>query len=124
MASAAAAAVRIAVMYVPSMSAIGVPVSGSKSAMSAWCVGRSRFSSKSVTSLQPIPADGAYPGIAPSTPPRVNAPTRGTSFARVGGELRVRGRERVDELVEVEQLLDVGAGQDEHVPDGTPTRRP
>ena len=34
-ASAAAAAVRIAVMYVPSMSATGVPVSGSKSAMAA-----------------------------------------------------------------------------------------
>ena len=34
-ASAAAAAVRIAVMYVPSMSATGVPVSGSKSAIAA-----------------------------------------------------------------------------------------
>ena len=34
-ASAAAAAVRIAVMYVPSMSATGVPVAGSKSAMAA-----------------------------------------------------------------------------------------
>ena len=34
-ASAAAAAVRIAVMYVPSMSATGVPVFGSKSAMAA-----------------------------------------------------------------------------------------
>ncbi|HZS31718.1 MAG TPA: hypothetical protein VFA37_10710 [Gaiellaceae bacterium] len=41
------------------MSASGVPVSGSKSAISAWCVGRSRFPSKSVTSLQPSPADGA-----------------------------------------------------------------
>jgi len=58
-ASAAAAAVRIAVMYVPSMSATNVPVAGSKSAMAAWCVGRSRFSGKSVTSLQPRPAEGA-----------------------------------------------------------------
>ncbi len=58
-ASAAAAAVRIAVMYVPSMSATGVPVAGSKSAIAAWCVGRSRFSGKSVTSLQPRPAEGA-----------------------------------------------------------------
>ena len=42
----------------------------------------------------------------------------------VGGKLRVRGGERVDELVEIEQLLDVGASQDEHFePDGTPRAR-
>ena len=57
-ASAAAAAVRIAVMYVPSISATGVPFAGSKSTIAAWCVGRSVLSGKSVTSLQPSPADG------------------------------------------------------------------
>src|SRR3954454_10010022 len=64
------------------MSATGVPVAGSKSAITAWWVGRSRFSGNSVTSLQPRPAEGAYPTIAPRMPPRwPREPTRGTSDA-------------------------------------------
>jgi hypothetical protein len=37
----------------------------------------------------------------------------------VGRKLRVRSSERVNELVEVEKLLYVGASEDEHGPDGT-----
>jgi len=37
-ASAEPAAVRVAVMYVPSMSATGAPLSGSNTQISAWCV--------------------------------------------------------------------------------------
>jgi hypothetical protein len=50
-ANADPAAVRVAVMYSPSMTASGVPVSGSKQQISAWCVGRSRFSGNRLTSL-------------------------------------------------------------------------
>src|SRR5581483_1236367 len=76
-ASAAAAAVRVAVMNVPSISAIGVPFAGSKSAIAAWCDGRSVLPGKTVTSLHPSPADGRYAGIAPSRPVSASAPIRG-----------------------------------------------
>ena len=77
-ASAAAAAVRIAVMYVPSMSATGVPFAGSKSAITAWCVGRSRLPGKSVTSLQPEPGGRRVAGHR-------------AEHARVAGEAATRG---------------------------------
>ena len=57
-ASAEAAAVRVAVMYVPSISATGLPFAGSKTMIAAWWVWRSRFRGKRVTSLQASPADG------------------------------------------------------------------
>ena len=45
-------------------------------------------------------------------------------LCRVSGKLRVRSGERIDKLVEVEQLLNVGTSQDEHSePDGTPRTR-
>src|SRR6266576_939166 len=64
-ASAEPAAVRAAVMDVPSITARGVPFSVSKTTITAWCVCRSMFCGKSVTSLHASPADGRYAGITP-----------------------------------------------------------
>jgi hypothetical protein len=70
-------------MYVPSISAMGVPFVWSKTAIKAWCVWRSLFSGKSDTSLQVSPADGRYAGIAPSSPFRsAKAAMRGGIDAR------------------------------------------
>ena len=114
-ASAAAPAVRASVMYVPSISATGEPFSGSKSMIAAWCVGRSVLPGKSVTSLQPSPADGRYAGIAPSSPCSfAQAAIRGGIETAPGRELLVRPRERAFELLEVEELLDVRARENEH----------
>ena len=94
-ASAAAPAVRASVTYVPSISAIGVPVSGSKSMIAAWCVGRSVLPGKSVTSLQPRPAEGEVGGHRAEQARVVRQgrdPRRHRD--RAGRELRVRARER------------------------------
>ena len=57
--SAAPAAVRDSVITRPSITAIGVPLAGSKAQISAWCVGRSRFSGNRLTSfVVRAPADG------------------------------------------------------------------
>ena len=67
-ASADPAPVRRAVMAVPSSSASGRPSSGSKTAISAWCVGTpSALCGNSVTSLAASePVAGVQPGIAAS----------------------------------------------------------
>src|SRR4051812_38685141 len=72
-------------MMRPSMTAVGVPVAGSKTQMSAWCVGRSRFCGKRLTSLVVRAfADGRNAGIAAS-----RASRSGTSAAiRAGTEAR------------------------------------
>ena len=76
---------RIAVISVPSMIAIGVPVSGSKQQMTAWCVGRSRFCGNTLTNFVVSAAlDGRYAGIAAKIALRsaTTAPTRGGTDAR------------------------------------------
>ena len=82
-ATAAAAAVRTAVRYVPSITASGVPVSGSNTATSAWCAGtpRDSLSRKYATSLAARPWPGTYPGIAASIPCAVTAAPRGGTEA-------------------------------------------
>ena len=66
-------------MYVPSMSAVSAPRSGSNTAIAAWWVGSSvpAFPSKSVTSFVSSRfADGRYAGITPSSPCPEKAATR------------------------------------------------
>ena len=84
-ASTEPAAVRVAVTNVPSMTATGEPVSGSKQQMTAWWVGRSRFSGKTLTSLVVNDADdGRYAGMAASNP------CRGATSAAMRGGIEAR----------------------------------
>ncbi len=104
-------------MYVPSISATGEPFAGSKSAIAAWCDGRSTLCGKTETSLQPSPADGQ---IARHRAEQAVVAGEGRDPRRHRGgarrELGVGARERVEELVEIEQLLHLRAGQHEHPP--------
>ena len=88
-ATAAVAPVRAAVMRVPSMTATGVPSSGSNSAISAWWEGRPRswLAGKTLTSLAPRATPGRCTGMAPSPPPSAQVATRGGAVARPALEL-------------------------------------
>src|SRR4051794_16308136 len=83
--SAEAAAVRIAVIAVPSSSASGRPLAGSNMTITAWWVGSLVLPGKSVTNLlASAPAEGVKPGIAASSPSgsATRAPTRLGTEAR------------------------------------------
>ena len=59
----------MAVIAVPSSTAVGSPVSGSNATISAWWVGRSVLCGNNDTSLaMSTPFDGTKPGIAPRNP--------------------------------------------------------
>ncbi len=69
------------------MMAVGAPVSGSKQAMIAWCVGQSVFCGNRLTSfVVSAPADGRKAGIAARKPWRsaTNAAIRVGTSARPG----------------------------------------
>ena len=83
--SAEPAAVRSAVIAVPSRNAVGSPVSGSNAAMTAWWVGSVVFCGKTLTSLLVSASeDGTRAGIAPRNAARsgICAATRGGDDAR------------------------------------------
>src|SRR5438046_342387 len=65
------------------MSASGVPVRSSKSAMTPWCEGRpcSSFPGKTETSLLSSAAPGTYPGITPRSPRSTRTAVRGGAAA-------------------------------------------
>ena len=78
--TAEAAPVRIAVMYVPSISASGEPSRSSNTAITALCDGS--LPGKTETSLTARPLPGTWPGIAPTIPPGERAAMRGGTSQR------------------------------------------
>ena len=109
--TAAPPPVRMAVMCVPSITAIGVPVSASKTAISAWCEGS--CSGKSVTSFA-ASTPSTYPGIAPEQAMRPERGDPRRHGGAPGAQLHERPLERVEELVDVEEPLHLLLRDDEH----------
>ena len=77
------AAVRIAVMYPPSITARGRPSVSENTAISAWCDGSPRawLPGNTDTSFTSMPAPGMNPGITATTPAADPAATRGGAEA-------------------------------------------
>ena len=99
--------------------------------MTAWWVGSVVLCGKTLTSLLvSASADGTWAGIAAKNASRswICAATRGGDDARPGAQVGHRGGERLDELVDVEEPLDLGAAEDQHRADpirgGRTFRRP
>ena len=110
---------RSAVIAVPSRNAVGSPVSGSNAAMTAWWVGSVVFCGKTLTSLLVSASeDGTRAGIAREERRALRDLRRDPGRGRrpPGAQVGHRGCERLDELVEVEEPLDLGAAEDQHPP--------
>ena len=106
------AAVRAAVIASPSISATGVPVAASKTTIAAWWAGS--WPGKSETSL--AVTDAASWACAPISRTRAAAGHLDAGARRhrgaAGAERGERVGQRVDERVEVQRALDVGAAED------------
>ena len=116
MATAEAAPVRTAVISVPSMSASGLPVSSSKSAISAWWLGSptASFPGKTETSfVSRIAVRVAGHRAEEPTLRHVRGGARRHGGA-AGAQLDECTLERVEQKVEIEQPSNIVSREDQH----------
>ena len=93
-----------------------MPVSGSKSMIAAWCVGRSVLPGKSVTSLQPRPGRreiGRHRAEQPCVVREGGDPRRHRDRRRTRAP-HAPGRAQPPSSSQIEERLDVGACENDH----------